>query len=353
MNLPFTHRTRGCVGIALIDGGATVAQGHWDQGSLDKLRGHRIEGNPRDFEGDQWRSATGKAGTRGAACVLSIPASMTTEHVLRIPAMPDAETREAASWEVAERLGVAREDIQVDAIRIGDGAEVMAVAADPTIIRNILEPIYTAGLRPTAIEPQQFAIARLFGMRYRRAADRSSVRAILDIGRASATMLVLTGDRLSFSRQLRSGGQSLVDAVSSNVGVDPARAAQLLDFDESSQQDPVIEQAIARATRATHEEMAAEAVACLRHFGVTSRGNAPQCLILTGSASRNRHLADVLSRSCSMRTTGDDMLFSNPSAMQVFRGIDGWQAAIGASMHPVTKRESRRRRGDGSERTAA
>ena len=138
MKLPFTHRTRGCVGIALIDGGATVAQGHWGQGSLENPRGHRIDGNPRDFASDQWRGATGKAGTRGAACVLSIPASMTTEHALRIPAMPDAETREAAGWEVAERLGVDREEIQVDAIRIGDGAEVMAVAADPTIIRNIL-----------------------------------------------------------------------------------------------------------------------------------------------------------------------------------------------------------------------
>ena len=333
MRFSLPQSPRGSIGIAFADGGATLGQATWNRGDLRVGGTCRIEGGPRDIASSQWRNAIAKAGFSGTACSIAIPAGMTHQHVVRIPAMSDAEMLEAASWELAERLGLDRDLLDTSATRLGEGGDVFAVAVERNLTESILEPLYAAGLRPTTMEPQAFAVARLMSMRHRRCADREDVRAVLDIGGCSSSMLVLCGDQVVFCRHLAHRGDAILDAVCAGLGVDDQRAMSIVErfAGEEDGADADIEQAVRSATRPVHDAIVADVVACLRHYGVTSRGPAPTSLIITGSFGWNRHLAQSIATACNIEVARDSQLPWLEAAAD-HATAPGWQAALGASL---------------------
>jgi len=326
-----TQTMKGCIGIAMDTSCATIGQCGWKKGDLLNPRVSCIEDNPRNITSQDWRTAINDAGLAGSTCSVALPPSILEHHVLQLPEMGNKELTEAVGWELADRIGCDRKLLQIDAKRLGSGGDVLGVSIEQSTLASLLDPLYIAGLRPMMIEPSCYAVGRVISMRHRRVADRSTVRAVLDFSKDDSAMMVLAGDETVFYKRLGYSGDSLIAAVSLHVGVTTDQASLMLEAsDEAS--DEAMSRAVRDATRSLHEQIARDAMKCLRHYGVTSRGPIPSELVVTGSAGWNRNLSEILESACNMKVFPD-------WKMEYLKGISktnsrcfGWQTALGTSL---------------------
>ena len=342
MNLPFGKHTFGQIGISFHDGGVTIGQCSWKDGGYSATAIRRIETNPREFTADDWRTCICETSTTGSDCVLSLPPSIAHHQVLRLPNMTDLELKEAASWEMADRLGVERSTLQMDAIPIGSGGDILAIAIEQPVLANLLDPLYAAGLRPTIIEPECVSVARTFSLLHRRNSDLSIVRSVLDFGLNGSCFMVLAGDSLVFYKHFEHSGRSLIESIESQTGVTSQQATKMLDCTRTSNNDNVINKAVRDATRSTHESIATDAMKCMRHYGVTNRGPLSSHTIITGSAGWNHHLATVLSAACNQKVLADIETKHISELPTTVTSTNGWHVALGASLSNINPQKQRR-----------
>lgn len=342
---------KGSIGIAMHDGFVTIGQCSWRKGELVNPRVSSIDDNPRNITSQDWRSAINAAGLTGSTCSVALPPTILDHHVLQLPEMADTELNEAVGWELADRMGRDRELLQVDAKRLGNSGDVLGVSIDKSTLAGILDPLYAAGLRPAIIEPSCFAIARILSMRHRRTADQASVRAVLDFSKDDAAMMILAGDDAVFYKRFQYSGDLLIEAVSTHVGVTEDQASRMLKASDQ-ESDEVMVRAVRDATRSLHEQIARDAMKCLRHYGVTSRGPIPTELIVTGSSGWNRNLSEILETACNMNVFADwDVEYLN-TISKTSQLNYGWQTALGTSLSFCATAD-RRRKSESSNGVAA
>ena len=342
MSFSFMKINKGQIGIALHDGGVTIGQCSWKQGTYLHPVAHRIEANPRDFTDDDWRSCLNDASVTGSDCVLAVPPSIAHHQVLRLPNMNVDELKEAATWEMADRLGVGRSTIQMDAIPVGTGGDVLAIAIEQSTLESLLDPMYAAGLRPTTIEPECVSVARTLSMMHRRQSDQAIVRSVLDFGNNDSSFMVLAGDSLMFYKHLNQCGSDLIEAIATHTGVTTIQAQGMLDGSQSPDTNADISRAVRDATRATHESIATDAMKCIRHYGVTNRGPLSLQTIISGSAGWNRYLAQIMSTACNQEVLPDIRMQHLSVLQQSIIETTGWQVALGASLAKINPQRQRR-----------
>ncbi len=334
--------TKGQIGIAFHDGGITIGQCSWKNGGYQNSVVKRIDANPRDLSADCWQAYMNQTGVAGADCVLSLPPSVAHHQVLRLPNMSEEELKEASAWEMVDRLGVDRSTLQLDAIPVGSGGDVLAIAIDQQVLAGLLDPLYRAGLRPTAIEPQCVSVARTLSLLHRRQSDQSTVRSVLNFGIHGASFIVLAGDSLVFYKNLEHSGLKLVEAIASHTDVTIEQAEQMLSCSQNETEDIEVSKAVRDATREIHEAIATDAMKCIRHYGVTNRGPLSTHLIVTGSSGWNTHLANVLKTSCSQEVVPDREIPHIQSLPSEIISSNGWHVAFGASLANLYQQKQRR-----------
>lgn len=342
MNLPFTNQCKGQIGISFQNDEVTIGQCAWKQGRYVHPTTLQIKTNPSDLSGEAWRDYMNTAGVTGTECVIAIPPSLAHYHVLRLPNMEESELKEAAAWELADRLGSDRSSFTFDAMPIGSGGDVLVVAVKQSTITGLLDPLYAAGLRPTLVEPQCVSVARTLSMLHRRQSDQSTVRAIFDFGTNDSAFLVLAGDCLMFYKHLDHCGNSLIGAISSQTGVTSEQAAGMLIGSTCTGEASSISRAVRDATRTTHEAIATDAMKCLRHYGVTNRGPLSSQTIITGSAGWNQHLASALSTMCNQEVISDRDVQHIQRLPERVVETNGWHIALGASLSNINASKQRR-----------
>jgi type IV pilus assembly protein PilM len=224
-------------------------------------------------------------------------------YVTRLPDMPDEELAEAVRWEAADRLGLDRQSVEADCIRTGAVAEggrneVLIVATPTEVIERRLDAVMSAGLRPMAVDTHFGAVARLFSRHHRREADQSSIRAVIEVGDTSTTLMVLHGDRIALCRNLDIGGYHMDARVSEHLGLELDAAADLRSARLQSGMktglsgiDPSTDRAVHESLRPLLEELARDVLMCLRYYGVTFKGQRPSRLMLTGAEACEPGLA--------------------------------------------------------------
>jgi len=342
ISFPLGNKNKGRIGIALYDSGVTIGQCSWKNGNYRNPTSHRVEQNPRELTCSDWQNLINSSSVNGTECSISLPPDLAHHQVLRMPNMNMSESKGSAGWEMADRLGVNRSSLQIDALQIGSGGDVLAIAIEQESLSNLLEPIYEAGLQPTSIEPQCVAIARTMSMLHRRQSDQSIVRSVLEFGMNDSAFMVLAGDSLMFYKHLPYSGNMLIEATASHTGVTLEQARGMLEQASGSKCNDEINKAVRDATRATHEAIATDAMKCIRHYGVTNRGPLSTQLIITGSAGWNTHLAEMLQIACNQDVIPDVVLPHFNTLPSTVIDTNGWHVALGASLAELSTYQQRR-----------
>ncbi len=352
ISFPFGKKNKGQIGIGFHDGGVIIGQCGWLHGEYLHPTVLRVEKNPRELTSSDWQKYIAESSITGTECSISLPPNVAQHQVLRLPNMSVHEVKEAAAWEMADRLGVDRSTLQMDAIPIGSGGDVLAIAIEQSTLSNLLDPLYEAGLQPTLIEPQCVSVSRTMSMLYRRQSDQSKVRSVFDFSMNDSCFMVLAGDTLVFYKHFNYCGNTLIESIASHTGVTNEQAKKMLEDADSLESNEEVCKAVRDATRSTHEAIATDTMKCIRHYGVTNRGPLSTKLIITGSSGWNTNLAASLSTSCNQNIVRDVLSKHIQSLPESVLQTCGWHIALGASLATISTNKLRRD-SDNSTREAA
>jgi type IV pilus assembly protein PilM len=328
---PYLATHVGPIGIDFSAHGVRLLQLRQKRGGLHVVAGTVVEMPPADAARDRAAeqlaqgvlAALGSFGFLGRRCVVSLRREDMLLQSVRLPQLPDAELRQAARWEAADRLHLESEAIEVDFIRMGEiqrpnevRDEVLLVAALRATLQDRLNPLIMCGLRPVAVDASFAALARCHSLRCRREADRDHVRALLEVGATGSTFMVLRGDQIAMCKALGFGGREFDAAVAAHLGIEPdvardLRAKRLQQrfagaAPETDEACDSADRAIFEAVRPAIDQLIKEVGLCLRYYNVTFRGKPAEQIILAGSEGLERHLDDMLSRGCKLPVVLDD-----------------------------------------------
>jgi type IV pilus assembly protein PilM len=354
--------TTGYVGIAFEERDVRMVQVREHREGLRVTGGAIVPMNEGDAGArslsESLRAAFITGGFTGRPCVVSIPRSEVWTQIVRMPDMPDRELDEAVAWEASDRFGVDRDAMQCDWIETestsGDRREILIIAVSRGCLDPRLEAVLSAGLRPVAVDTGFGGVARLFSRRFRRDADASSSRAVLDVGPSGSMLMVLRGRGIAFCKPVSIGGRHLDARVAERLDLDTVGAGELrrARLEGGTPLDPATDGAVADAVKPVLAELAREAMLCLRHYSVSVRGGRLDNLVLSGADATEPGLLDLVQTASRLPSTLDDE--SNclgelaDGLAQVMPGMvgpaGGWAAAAGLSLRGIEPRRSSGRR---------
>jgi type IV pilus assembly protein PilM len=358
----------------------TRSYGHAPQETTAPGDSHRLAASGCERLAEQIRAAFLSGGFRGPRCVVSLAREDVCLQSIRLPRMPDDELRQAAMWEASQRFGLDRNAMQVDFIRTGAMAsagpaasaagakssfgaaaaavvsptetreEVILIAASHAAIAARVEPVLAAGLRPIAVDTGFSAMVRAFSRHVRREADRGHVRAILEVGESGSTVVILRGDQIAFCKPIAIGGRAFTQAVADHLRIEPLQAAELREARMAAltggpASDPATDRAVYEAVRPIMGDLVKEVTLCLRYYGVTFRGHAPDHIIITGGDGLEPRLAEMAAHTCKAPVVFDDASASLAGLIPEIRATLNrtpgpaacWTVPIGLSLRGIRR----------------
>lgn len=177
-------------------------------------------------------------GFSGKRVRLGVANQRVAVRIIEIPALDDPnERRSAARFEAAEQIPMPQESTVVDfqpimrfSTESGERERVVVVVADRDMVQTLAEVARRAGLVPTAIDLESFAILRAL-LPPPPVVDEGSpdtpARAICHVGAQVTNMMIAVDRRCHFTRMVGFGGAQLTAAVSECTGLSPSEAEGL------------------------------------------------------------------------------------------------------------------------------
>jgi type IV pilus assembly protein PilM len=287
---------------------------------------------------------------------------------VRLTEAEGKKTEQALQREVIQRFGLNPDEDAMDYIvagnvRQGDEIknELILFATNNEVIKNHIEIIEQAGLRPTAIDTIPCALFRSFERSLRRHEDREHAVIFIDVGSCYTTVVFSRTGEICFVKQIKIGAGDFNREVALKLGISYKEAEVLrtklqaessLPMPKSNPpQEALIENEpnIDAATRRVMidgiskiaEELAKEISLCLRYYTVTFRGKRIERAILTGGGGYEKILLDVLLRQLTIEIEVAQPLksfdLSNERANLNFYGdrrglLCEWAVALGLSL---------------------
>jgi len=153
--------------------------------------------------------------------------------VRRIPMekMTESQARQAIHWEAEQHIPFRIDEVSLDFKIINEEIapgqmEVLLVAAKKEVVDLHRGLLQSAGLRPDAIELEQFALQRVYEHAYQPGEEECVT--ILNVGAEVTNMIVIKGGLPSFNRDLAIGGNRFIEALQRSLGLDYEAAETVL-----------------------------------------------------------------------------------------------------------------------------
>jgi type IV pilus assembly protein PilM len=227
---------------------------------------------------------------------------------------------QALRKEVVQRFGLDPEKDAMDyviagSVRQGNDVknELILLATDHDTIKNHIETIEQAGLKPVAIDTIPCALFRSFERSLRRHEDWDCTSVFVDVGGRFTTVVFGRGGQISFIKQIPIGGEHFIQQVAAKLDISAGEAEMLrkkLRVEKASsgpktndksasdrhKLDTSTQQVMVNAISAVAEDLAREISLCLRYYTVTFRGKRVRRAAFAGGGAYEDILLDVLRR---------------------------------------------------------
>ena len=320
------------IGLDIGHGSIKMIQLLIDDGKMSVISADeaRIETNPNEDEQARRHAIVSaikrilaKGNFLGKNVVSCLPSDKLRITSIRLAEADPEGMERALRKEAAQRFGL---DPETDAmnylvagsVRQGDEVknELIVFATDNETIKDHVEMLEEAGLRPVAIDPIPCALFRSFGRSLRRQEDMERTVVFVDVGSRFTTVVFGHGREISLVKQIPIGGERFVQQIAAKLGVSVSEAETLRESlrnrknpssVESKAPEPQVaggRQEIDASTRdmiadvasSVAEDLAREISLCLRYYTVTFRGARVERAIFAGGGAYEDILIDVLRR---------------------------------------------------------
>jgi len=273
---------------------------------------------------------------RGRNVVSCLPNERLRITSLRLAETNSDEIERTLRKEVTQRFGLDPDKDAISFLRAGDvrqgdetKSEFILFAADEESIKDHIELLEEAGLKPVGIDAVPCALFRSFERSLQRQEDRERTAIFVDIGSQFTTVVFGRGREISFVKQIQIGGHSFNQEIAAKLGVSIAEAEMLrsritperttnagselwastqspigqdnLPGSETPKEplqalDPSTQQVMVDAVRTVAENLAREISLCFRYYTVTFRGKRVERAVFSGGEAYEKILLNVLRR---------------------------------------------------------
>lgn len=149
---------------------------------------------------------------------------------LEMPWLPPAQLKRSLPYQVQEMIPVAMDEVLLDYYCVSEyqGAAgrtlkgLLVAAVKDTVVNNVLA-VESAGLQPTMVDLNAFALARALS----KGDLAQRCCAFVDIGARITNVVVVDDGQPKFVRVIPSGGQDVTDAVASSMKLSALEAEKL------------------------------------------------------------------------------------------------------------------------------
>lgn len=162
--------------------------------------------------------------------VVSLPEEEIFLRIIQVPIMTDEELREAIKWEIEANIPVSIDDVYYDYHIITSDypsarlrhLDVLITAIPRSVADMYIKAVEDAGIRPLALEPESFALARSLIPEE----GTASPTLILDIGYAHTRIAVFSGGNVRFTSFVPFSISNLIKVVASKNHNIPTKEAE-------------------------------------------------------------------------------------------------------------------------------
>ncbi len=205
-----------------------------------------------------------------------------------------AEAEQAILFEAEQRSPFDVEDVTMDyhIIRYDDEAgkmEILLVAARNEFLKNILDIVFDAGLKPVLVDTDAFAVLNAYDVNYD--ADPSKVTALINIGFENTNIVFLKDGLYHSTRDVSNGIRLISEAVSREFRLNQELTAKAM----KGEMDSSIDQDMLKATVATtFEELIAGIEVAISYFKSSSGSEALDWIVLSGGGALVPYLPELM-----------------------------------------------------------
>ncbi|UCC81207.1 MAG: type IV pilus assembly protein PilM [Candidatus Zixiibacteriota bacterium] len=205
-----------------------------------------------------------------------------------------AEAEQAILFEAEQRSPFDVEDVTMDyhIIRYDDEAgkmEILLVAARNEFLKNILDIVFDAGLKPVLVDTDAFAVLNAYDVNYD--ADPSKVTALINIGYENTNIVFLKDGLYHSTRDVSNGIRLISEAVSREFRLNQELTAKAM----KGEMDSSIDQDMLKATVATtFEELIAGIEVAISYFKSSSGSEALDWIVLSGGGALVPYLPELM-----------------------------------------------------------
>jgi len=292
----------------------------------------------REFVVSAIKQMLAEGNFRGRNVVSCLPNDRLKITSLRLAEAGSEGIERALRKEAAQRFGLDADKDTINYMLAGDVRqgdeiknELILFAADNESIRNHIELLEAAGLRPVGIDAVACALFRSFERSLQRQEDREHAAVFVDVGSRFTTVVFGRGREISFIKQIAIGGEDFNQEIAAKLGVSADEAEMLREklraektasvgggasrracgegatglgsggeleqeSEGSETLDASTRQVMVDAVSAVAEKLAREISLCFRYYTVTFRGRRVERAVFSGGGAYEKILLNVLKR---------------------------------------------------------
>jgi type IV pilus assembly protein PilM len=176
------------------------------------------------------RNLLRKAGISATEAITAVPGPAVIIKKLQLPSQSPNELENSVLFEAGNFIPESLENVNLDymvtdVLEKERQYEVLLVAVKRDIINSYTHTLQLAGLEPTVVDVDYFALENMYELNY--PPRENQVVALVNIGARYSCMNILRGGRSTFTGDVPVGGKEFNDALVRNLGVSVAEAESI------------------------------------------------------------------------------------------------------------------------------
>jgi len=213
---------------------------------------------------------------------------------ITVPTMSETQLEESIRWEAEQQIPFDIEDVNLDFQILGEQISpeqmpVLLVAAKKDMINDYTAVIEEAGLEPTIVDVDVFAIENAYNLSFESPEDE--VVALVNIGASVMNINILKGGTSSFTRDIAVGGRQITEEIQKRLKLTYEEAESIKVRErEAGTQGAEVE----RIIQGTAEQLASEVRRSLEFFAASSSGVEIKKIFLSGGCAKIQMLPGLI-----------------------------------------------------------
>jgi len=218
---------------------------------------------------------------------------------ISLPAMTKEELEEQIQWEAEQYIPFDINDVNLDFQILSNGFEsdgkmdVLLVAAKKELINDYVNVITEAGLRPSVIDVEAFAVETMFEKNY--SSNQDETAALVNIGASIVNINIVKNGLPVFTRDISAGGNQYTEEIQKTLHVSFQEAEGIkLGGTPALAGKEILPEEVDRAMRGVSETLAAEIQRSLEFFGATAPEDRVSRIVLSGGCAQMSGLPEII-----------------------------------------------------------